>query len=480
MFKCVPKYPKKGFFLGKISFSTEGTSWNLHDSQTVTSDSIPSKKVLYPASRVSPRYWENRSNRVNLFRELASTHFQFKQWEEWYDVDYSRLVRHGARTVLDQYYNSSVSTAVMDLLPENDWQPWRFKALRRGFWHDAKERRLFFEKLGKHLDLMSLDDYYRISKRDIIAFGGSSLLRYYSSPMKAIIETFPEHKWKPWLVHLTKNAQDIAVDRVPAKTWTAMHYIKLFIEDMAQRLGFDPDNYDEWYKVSSVDFVQFGGAGLLKRFEGSHIKMLQTLYPEHDWKPWKFAVAPRGFWANTEGQRDFMEELGRNMRIQEYKDWYRQPTLAFIAKNKGKSLITKYNYSIIKLLSAVFQEHEWNRSKMVKVHFKRRLHAFALIKNLFQRPDTQANYLISLPSTKTVMLDVFIPSLKLGFIYPSLRKYIVQPTELARNAEESQVEAFRECGISLVYIPNWWNGTADTLQQLIAQTNHNLRGFFMA
>jgi hypothetical protein len=56
--------------------------------------------------------------------------------------------------------------------------------------------------------------------------------------------------------------------------------------------------------------ISCGGSTLLNRYYGGSItNMLRSLYPSHEWKPWKFTQAPRNFWRNMDNLRLYIDEL---------------------------------------------------------------------------------------------------------------------------------------------------------------------------
>ena len=53
--------------------------------------------------------------------------------------------------------------------------------------------------LKKHLNFETELDWYRLRRDDVIAFGGSSLLRYHDDSVYTLLKTiYPEYKWLPW------------------------------------------------------------------------------------------------------------------------------------------------------------------------------------------------------------------------------------------------------------------------------------------
>ncbi len=49
----------------------------------------------------------------------------------------------------------------------------------------------------------------------------------------------------------------------------------------------------DWYKVTIKQVRMLGGQGLMKRYGGSFIHALQSIYPEYQWNPWTFASSHR-------------------------------------------------------------------------------------------------------------------------------------------------------------------------------------------
>src|SRR4051812_15127341 len=76
-----------------------------------------------------------------------------------------------------------------------------------------------------------------------------------------------------------------------------------FFDWLRLQLGYD--TMEDWYQVSEVDIHKHGGTRLLQLHNGSLSKSLQTVYPEHNWVPWRFHKTPNGFWENKDNQHMF-------------------------------------------------------------------------------------------------------------------------------------------------------------------------------
>jgi hypothetical protein len=75
---------------------------------------------------------------------------------------------------------------------------------------------------------------------------------------------------------------------------------------------------------------------LQKKYNGSPSLLLSTVYPEHNWLPWKFALCPKNYWEDDKNQRKFIEWAEKQFNIKEMSDWYNithKVTLPLITNN---------------------------------------------------------------------------------------------------------------------------------------------------
>lgn len=127
---------------------------------------------------------------------------------------------------------------------------------------------------------------------------------------------------------------------------------------MAERLNCK--TLDDWYNVTVDDIHQCGGGGLLSRvFNGSLFKALQSIYPDHEWHPWKLRQKlPIGYFNDIENQRFFFDWLGKKLNFLNMQDWY-SINREEILKNGGGNLLQKYKGSPSRALESTYPEHKW-------------------------------------------------------------------------------------------------------------------------
>jgi hypothetical protein len=91
--------------------------------------------------------------------------------------------------------------------------------------------------------------------------------------------------------------------------------------------------------------------------------MLQYVYPEFNWKPWKFHQVPKGYWNALTRQRHAVNELGKLLNITEYQQWF-QVTSEQVAAMGFGSLLQLYSGSIQALVRSVLPELPLRKSGM--------------------------------------------------------------------------------------------------------------------
>lgn len=96
------------------------------------------------------------------------------------------------------------------------------------------------------------------------------------------------------------------------------------------------------------------------------------VFPEHEWKPWKFQTTPQNYWVSAENVKSYMDWLGEELGYKSMDDWYKITQAGFL-KNGGGALLHKYHelfydryidpprygYSPSRIITTVFPQREW-------------------------------------------------------------------------------------------------------------------------
>jgi len=59
---------------------------------------------------------------------------------------------------------------LLDLYPQENWQPWKFASgsLPTHWWSDFQHQHEYFQWLGTRLNFTSMDDWYKLTKKDLL------------------------------------------------------------------------------------------------------------------------------------------------------------------------------------------------------------------------------------------------------------------------------------------------------------------------
>ena len=72
--------------------------------------------------------------------------------------------------------------------PDEQWNIFKFPVKPMRFWNDKSNQRLFLDYFAKEHNITSIDDWYQVTRDDIMSLGGRGLLSKYQSFYKCLQE----------------------------------------------------------------------------------------------------------------------------------------------------------------------------------------------------------------------------------------------------------------------------------------------------
>lgn len=199
----------------------------------------------------------------------------------------------------------------------------------------------------------SLHLWYNVSTSQVLRNGGIDLPWKYSGSIPLLTKTlYPDHPWDP--------SQFLHRPRTEPNIWLDLNNIRSALDCMAERLGIDGSNLENWYKVSARKYREVGT--LHQRF-GSRLKLLQAAYPDHPWDAQRFERKVQYHWRSLENQRSMIERLGEKLGIArgDFEAWYEVKGLMKLLPGAAAQPIrNRYHF-----FSSIFPEHKWLRHKFV-------------------------------------------------------------------------------------------------------------------
>jgi hypothetical protein len=310
-------------------------------------------KALFPENEWLPwkfgqtytRFWNSVTNQ-KWYMEWLFKQLGYQTEEDWYKVTQQDFKDNQGGGLLANYYKDSPYQTLKALYPEKEWLPWKFGMSYQGFWKSVENQKWYIDWLFNQLGYQTEKDWYKVTQQDFNDNKGHGLLNYYNnSPYQTLKSLYPEKEWLPWKFGMTYH-----------NFWESIENQKWYMEWLFKQLGYQTE--EDWYKVTTKDFSDNNGDGLLNYYDRSPYQNLKFLYPEKEWLPWKFGMTYLGFWESIENQKWYMEWLFKQLGYQNEDDWYKITAQDFF-DNQGNTLLNYYNHSPYQTIKSLYPEKEW-------------------------------------------------------------------------------------------------------------------------
>jgi len=147
--------------------------------------------------RVKPGTWENKENH-KVYADWLGEELNYENIEDWYKTTQNDIHSNCGRGLLAGYYNNSPSQFLKSVFPEESWLPWKFTKVSNSTWKDKQIHKDYAIWLGEELNYKNMEDWYKITAKDIYSNYGCGLLHNYynGSPSQFLKSVFPDYPWK--------------------------------------------------------------------------------------------------------------------------------------------------------------------------------------------------------------------------------------------------------------------------------------------
>jgi hypothetical protein len=203
-------------------------------------------------------------------------------------------------------------------------------------------------------------------------------------------------------------------------------------------------------------------------YNGSLVLALQTCFPDHAWKPWKFAVLPRSLVDSLKIPREELREhlektATTQLHIKRLDDWYRISQDQLRAVDLFR-LVLRYQ-GLSNLLADAYPDHPWEASKFSlrnKKSEQRILHE--IVAELFPNEPIQEEFKTGSDvtferSNYRMDVDIYLPGLNLGIEYHGTQHYHdtyhFGQCYQRRRADIEKIQKCSASGITIVELPYW-------------------------
>ncbi len=143
-------------------------------------------------------FWKRRATRKRYVAWLGEK-LGYHKPEDWYAITRRDFYRNEGGALLHQIPGRSPLAALRELMPDVEWEEWRFARVPNGFWKRRKNRHRFIDTLGRQLGYRRPTDWYRLTREQVREAGGSALLSmvYHNSLLHLLNDRFPAVRWDP-------------------------------------------------------------------------------------------------------------------------------------------------------------------------------------------------------------------------------------------------------------------------------------------
>ena len=380
----------------------------------------------------------NTIDKQHKFMKFLFDKFQLKTLDDWLYISKQRISLAGGRRLLSLYYSNNANFLLSSLYPNFPWQFEKRKFNQKEFYLTSMENiRSFCLQLVEDLHLKSLDDLLTISRFKIKKNGGRSLLKlvgneYENDFAKFLNILFPDFPWQ---------RNDFSLIENQAKFLDYLYY-KLNLK-----------TFKDWIKVRPSNIRRHGGSKILDLYSCDPIELLSTVYRNY---PWNLSALRRSE-SNKIQYRILLRDYQLKYLIREQKDWYRLP-------------VDNY-HTLFYILKIIHPNEKWKKIEFLhkgKRTKQRQLFVSAqLIYPLFLMIENYRNNEID-----QLEFDIFIPELNLALEYQGEHHYDDMPLcfnslDLYQARDRQKSELSKLLGITLIYVPYWWDNSVDSLRHSI-------------
>ena len=402
---------------------------------------------FYSSFRSSHEYFKRIENQKD-FMDYLFVKLKLKSLNDWLQLPKRKIIENGGKSLLNYYYFNNLSKLLITIYPDHAWKfdlysP-KVKKKSEIKRRSIDSQRSFMHSLFHKLELKSIDDWMKISKKTFRLAGGATLLSFYSHDLRELLSTiYPDHHFD-WSV-VDENSIEI-------------HRKKM--NEIFQKLYLTELN--DWLKVKRFHIIRNGGASLLRFYSNNIKKLLMAVYPNHIWEFKKMSFQPDVNYRKTfEYQMGILNIYREQYLIREKKDWYRISSLDEI--------------NLYSSLSSIYANEKWKKilfQNRIKKSKQRIL--FAILNGIYSSYLLLENYRHPLITNESVWsdssleFDIFIPTLNLAFEYQGVQHYDNIPEffsdpELYRFRDQLKENSSILFDIKLVKIPFWWDQTKQSL-----------------
>jgi hypothetical protein len=300
-------------------------------------------------SKKKSGFWDDKTNRIKFAKELGIK-YNWKTAEDWNQLAQKHFKESSGDGLLKSKYHGSPWQFILDIVvqhiyPDFFFCEWKIGSQSpNGFWKNPENVRFCLDVIANYEGFTKLDDFYNVSQDTFKKHRIVSIQNKFGSHLAMLKFAYPEKSWKEWRFHpVARNYWDSRENRLIA------------IKDVENELGINEPS--EWYKHTGNTIDKYCGTGLLaNKYECSLIKLLQDIYPEFPWKPYRLTKAPHKYWINDDNCREFINDYMNECSYSSIEDLYNIRYEKLIDFPGARGIIDRFGGSYIRLFIYLYPQ----------------------------------------------------------------------------------------------------------------------------
>ena len=247
-----------------------GGSYLLNKYSLLKLKQIACPEFNFENKRKPKGFWEDKKNIINFINKAIDI-FKLDNIEK---ITKNHIFSIGGGHIFKYYTLYQIKCIISPNLLLKEEYKWKRKKKSKGFWENNYNVDQFIENLSIQHNLKTWEDWNLITSKDIIDFGGGSLLKKFSLfQLKS--------KGCPELINYNFSDNNFK----PKGFWDKQQNVREFLDRV--KIIYQIDNVNDWSRISKNQIKLLGGASLLTKY--SLYEMLSFAYPEVDWNEKTFS-----------------------------------------------------------------------------------------------------------------------------------------------------------------------------------------------
>lgn len=230
-------------------------------------------RIKFPKKPQS--YWDSHENQRAFLTDLGcKLGIQEGEFDKWYNVTSSQLIKNGGKTLISKH-GESLFHVLQAVFPEHFWDESRFSRKRKTFWNSKENQRASLIEIGKKMGIREgdYDAWYAVTVSDLLKQKGRSLLaKYGNSPAMVFKEVFSEHKWQLWKFKTLPSHKDLLDD---------VESLRQLVTYVEEKLEIGPEK-EKWFWLTRAN-VRDLGVDHIFRTKFDLVEVLTKVYPNLTW-----------------------------------------------------------------------------------------------------------------------------------------------------------------------------------------------------